>query len=786
MKTITRFLTVSTAFALLAAPWPAIPAQQAWAAEPIAPVPSLATEDTAPFPNPERGWFKTVSPIYSTNTPAPPLNLNQLLEWRKEEKVTLVRKYYLLYRYKNTALPQSVLDELQHDLEVCRLAGFKLIPRFTYSYYLDYNGDESKEDAPLTQVLTHINQIKPYIQANGDVIDHWQAGFVGYWGEWHTSTNNLVDNTTKNVNDNSKQIIDALLDATPKDRSIVLRRPLFKMTLQTEAETNPTTALVSEDDLPRIGHMNDAFIADATDMGTYDRNNLEQREKERAYLSEDTKTVIMSGEPGTFHKDYTTGDQALAEMAKMHWSSMNKEQPGAITTGVYDNWKQTGADVEMTKRLGYRFLLDKVSATTTVKPGGPLTLNVDVINNGFAHAHNPHLLEAILRHKETKAEYIVRLPEDITTWQAGTTKSISFTAGLPSDIPSGSYDLLLHLPDKKLENSNRPDLYSRPEYAIRFANQQVWEESTGYNNLNLTVQVESGAVAEPSSSTLPVFAPKAKPQDQTAPIVTSISTQSQEVSTAPGSQLVLTFDEIASVTTELTKFQLRKDGQTIPATYSLEKNQLTITSSQWLDATHTYTVTIPAGTFRDKAGNMNQQPYDISLTVSPQIVTNPSFETYTGTNGVANGWFPLGNSTAAFSVTNQHATAGSQSQKISIANLPAAGNYTAIAQIIPVEAGRSYKLTGQFYVESLVNGNVQLYVDFYDAAGAKGNLVGSKIISKAAAPDTSISLEISDTIPAAAKSARVYAIIRAIGANASGTVYIDDMQMNITPLPVTP
>ncbi len=39
----------------------------------------------------------------------------------------------------------------------------------------------------------------------------------------------------------------------------------------------------------------------------------------------------------------------------------------------------------------------------------------------------------------------------------------------------GVYDVLLNLYD--------PLLYDRPEYSIRFANYNTWEESTGYNLL---------------------------------------------------------------------------------------------------------------------------------------------------------------------------------------------------------------------------------------------------------------------------------------------------------------
>ena len=50
-------------------------------------------------------------------------------------------------------------------------------------------------------------------------------------------------------------------------------------------------------------------------------------------------------------------------------------------------------------------------------------------------------------------------------------------------MPGGKYDLLLYLPDAAAS------IGSRPEYAIRLANDQVWEPATGYNKLLATLTI---------------------------------------------------------------------------------------------------------------------------------------------------------------------------------------------------------------------------------------------------------------------------------------------------------
>jgi regulator of RNase E activity RraA len=54
----------------------------------------------------------------------------------------------------------------------------------------------------------------------GDVIVWMEAGFIGAWGEWHSSTNGL----DKSV-EAKRQVVDALLDALPETRSVQLRYP---------------------------------------------------------------------------------------------------------------------------------------------------------------------------------------------------------------------------------------------------------------------------------------------------------------------------------------------------------------------------------------------------------------------------------------------------------------------------------------------------------------------------------------------------------------------------------
>ena len=90
------------------------------------------------FPNPEKGWFYPVPHDYynTTTTPhegykydRPSYELNeQILAQKRSEGMSIVRKYYVLYEWRSSDIPQSFFDEhLLYEFDLCRRSGFKLV-----------------------------------------------------------------------------------------------------------------------------------------------------------------------------------------------------------------------------------------------------------------------------------------------------------------------------------------------------------------------------------------------------------------------------------------------------------------------------------------------------------------------------------------------------------------------------------------------------------------------------------------------------------------------------------
>jgi len=88
-----------------------------------------------------------------------------------------------------------------------------------------------------------------------------------------------------------------------------------------------------------------------------------------------------------------------------------------------------------------------------------------------------------MRNKNNKQEFVFDIDTDVRKWFTGL-NTINVKLVTSSDMPAGTYELLLFLPDAY------ESIAKRPEYALRFANENMWEETTGYNNLQQVITIQ--------------------------------------------------------------------------------------------------------------------------------------------------------------------------------------------------------------------------------------------------------------------------------------------------------
>lgn len=472
-------------------------------------------ESTEDIRNPERGFY---IPIETKASHFIPLSLERLVKYRTEEQKmqratysiapSLIYKAYELDTFTHKALSPDFLKALQNDFDIVRKAGMKIILRF--AYINKSHGGDCKDDggicppygdAPYDIVMLHIQQLKPVLHKNADIIAVLQQGFVGIWGEnYYTDyfgSGSSEGNGT--ISDSSwrmrNSFLKALLQAIPTNRMVQVRTPQIKQRYVYGVHAPVTAAAMgankafSKTDIARIGFHNDCFLASNDDYGTfYDYgNSISKRDTAnsnlRNYVMAESKFLPVGGETcdDAFspQNDCEPLGHAETEMAAMHYSYLN----ASYNNTVNNDWDSLGCMKSIKNRLGYRFVLQEAVLPQSLKSDEIFKLQLTLINRGYASPFNPRPVQLVLRNTETKKVFIKELPTSIQKWFSGKIQ-LSFSFSLPPHIPKGSYEVLLNLPDEY------PSIRNNPAYSIRLANEGLWEEATGYNSLHHIVSIK--------------------------------------------------------------------------------------------------------------------------------------------------------------------------------------------------------------------------------------------------------------------------------------------------------
>lgn len=441
------------------------------------------------FANPERGFYRQFV-AFDLGDARRPLSASSMRGLR-DQGVSIVRVYFVIDEFIDRPLSQDALDDIASDFDEVRRAGLKIIPRFAYSFPCRGSGRCTEEqmkaegiDPPLRRVLEHIDQLTPVLRANSDVVAFMEMGFVGAWGEWHHSSTGLV-NPDRTTNARSAAIVDRIMAALPKSRMAVLRYPYHKQSLFHAKALDESDAFTGS--LPaRIGAHNDCFLATADDRGTYAPPSLGPPEKNvqalKKFLSLDNRFVPQDGETCSAEgnaQPFISCANAVRELATMHWSALND----GYRLEVLNLWRREGCFAEVQNRLGYRFRLLTAEIPAQVKAGAPLNLRFVMTNDGFASPFNPRNMELVLRHTVSGRLHRTPIKDDLRLWGSGETRTVHVQNLAPLELETGSYDVLLSLPDPE------PRLRERAEYSIRLANADVWEPATGTNRLRARILV---------------------------------------------------------------------------------------------------------------------------------------------------------------------------------------------------------------------------------------------------------------------------------------------------------
>lgn len=412
-------------------------------------------EDSSAFPNPERGFYSYQKLDELDDSTA---------ELRKEHGITLIWGKISLEPYREAReIPEAFLIRLQRGFDLAQKVGAKVIVRAEYGH-AGPGGDYTTYEDPAMEIIEgHMTQLAPLFARNADRIAFFEAGFVGPWGEWH-STQITSDPKLQ------RDVFFHLLKNTPADRMVVLRYPALKQSIF--GTTKALTAEQAYDGSPiaRTGHHNDCFLSSANDVGTYNRGGQEMP-AEVAYLHEETRYTLFGGETCRLH-DRSKRESALFEMEHLHTSFLNF----GYHPDVLARWRESGVFEIVERRLGARLQVTAFDLPESARPGQQIPVRLAIANRGFASLYNARPAVLVLIAPEG-ARHRFPLGVDPRQWKAGETTEIIANVTLPPDLATAPYSWALHLPDPS------PRLAEDSRFSYRLANLNAWDEDTGENVL---------------------------------------------------------------------------------------------------------------------------------------------------------------------------------------------------------------------------------------------------------------------------------------------------------------
>jgi hypothetical protein len=436
---------------------------------------SYIADLTGVFPNPERGWHNR------RDVDGRGGDDDRDFSDVKAAGHTLVHSYLRLDDFRDTdIIPQSYLDDMQKALDAIRAQGLKIILRPTHVW-------SESPTVPESRILKHIEQLNAVISKNADVISHLEVGYLGKWGEWHSGLYTDLDNRADG--DTRYRIVKKILDTTPESMPIAMRYPMHIREILEELPVPEGSEPLTKVQRDRIGHHSDCFLYNENDRGTYARLNVwfgeQTLEQQKQYtfnmFTSYGGNKIVGGE--TCSEKIERIDDTQNDMAKANWTEINID----FWKDAIEMWKERSlpaigndpAESEfdrISRKLGYRLRLIDATFPMSAKAGESFTIAANLSNDGYASIIKKRPIYLVFDNGTDR--YNIELTGiDVRTWVSGPAVISQQTVKMPVDMKPGKYKLALWLPDSSV------NLQSRPEYAVRFANKEIWDAGKGYNLL---------------------------------------------------------------------------------------------------------------------------------------------------------------------------------------------------------------------------------------------------------------------------------------------------------------
>lgn len=474
--------------------------------------------------NPGRGFRleTAVDVLYEKDTPTK--ELNELSAKYVADSVSLSQSYFYLTYLIDKELSEENFRTMQAYFDELQKQGKKAVLRFAYER--DFMG-RSPVGPTGEQILAHLDQLKPFLEKNKDLILVVQAGMIGAWGEWHSSVQGL-----ENSKETKAAVLEKLLSVVPAERNVQVRLPEFKNLLKDKPElykrlsfhddfivirpdrwdadmhegTPKFDQIVAESpylvvdgelpwgfwsvgadpDSPSAGWIIDGlqvarrlFLQHYTSLSII--HNYKEQHPNKRFDENNPPEYSMV----VWKKTMITEDSLLQHHMPVSDSYFRKKDGTKVKRNVFDYIRD---------HLGYRIELQSLQLPSKFVSGKENVLKLSLKNRGFATVFGEHPVYFVLI---DDAGEVTEFPADANpkNWQPFEPKDSTYTSlthtvdvslELPASLTAGTYKLGLWIPD----GSDR--LRYNPRYAIHCANGDTdwWISKDGKYGVNVLTAVE--------------------------------------------------------------------------------------------------------------------------------------------------------------------------------------------------------------------------------------------------------------------------------------------------------
>lgn len=401
--------------------------------------PASYIESTEEFRNPYAGWYHLYGYILSDQIP---IDLSEAAEQEPGPGLALLE--INLQNYIDKSISDLGLQQLDDIFAAWQDTGMQLIIRFLY----DWDGTSNEPDT-LELVLEHMSQTAEIVNRYPDCIYIMQGVYVGKWGEMHSSRH--LSETDMPI------LIRHLNQVIHPDIYLAVRTPRQWRSIRNSEEG--ITEQSGGSLCARLGLYNDGMLGSATDLGTYDEEDVsdsaagqgtDSRKTEIAFQNTLCNYVPNGGEVVN-DNPYNDFPAAVADMSAIHVSYLNDSYDMAVLS----KWESTvyngggifsgmnGLDY-ISRHLGYRYVLRSSRFLSDSPENAQLSVTVE--NIGFSNSYRTFDVILTLRHKISGTSHSVSVQTDTRSWNAGMQTTLEIPLETNAYMP-GNYTLYLKIID---------------------------------------------------------------------------------------------------------------------------------------------------------------------------------------------------------------------------------------------------------------------------------------------------------------------------------------------------